>query len=269
MQFELHGTLLSEVSMCSEHTLAQQAVFERSETLSISFGLLPELADSVEPRTIGMDYHIQIVTKDDKLRILKFLRRFFFRDEPLNHSIQLIPESEDSTCLELEDYCSTSTMENNLSLMAVSTSGTIVGVTLNGKMEPSTEDEPEYIVTCKNPKFKKILRLLNYVDRNVNRDEQLRSLNTLEIRIISVDTNWRGKGIAKALLEKTMEIGKEKGFHIIRADCSSFYSGKLCARLGFEQIYELPYAEYVDEEGKPVFSPALPHAGVVTYIKKL
>ncbi|XP_076661953.1 arylalkylamine N-acetyltransferase 1 isoform X2 [Halictus rubicundus] len=226
------------------------------------------LADTAEPRTVDMDYHIQIVTKDDKLRILKFLRRFFFRDEPLNDSIQLIPDSEDSTCLELEDYCSTSTMENNLSLMAVSTSGAIVGVTLNGKMEPPAEDEPEYIVTCKNPKFKKILRLLNYVDRNVNH-EYFRGLNTIEIRIISVDTNWRGKGIAKALLEKTMEIGREKGFHIVRADCSSFFSGKLCAGLGFEQIYTLPYAEYVDEDGKPIFSPALPHTAVVSYVKKL
>lgn len=227
------------------------------------------LADSAEPKPVGMDYHIQTVTKDDKLRILKFLRRFFFRDEPLNHSIQLIPESEDSTCLELEDYCSTSTMENNLSLMAVSTNGAIVGVTLNGKMEPSAEDEPEYILTCKNPKFKKILRLLHYVDRNVTQEGHFQGLNTLEIRIISVDTNWRGKGIAKALLEKTMEIGREKGFHIVRADCSSFFSGKLCTGLGFEQIYTLPYAEYVDEEGKPIFSPALPHTAVVSYIKKL
>lgn len=80
-----------------------------------------------------MDYHIQIITKDDKLRILKFLRRFFFRDEPLNHSIELIPESEDSTCLELEEYCSMSSLENNLSFMAVSTNGAIIGVILNGK----------------------------------------------------------------------------------------------------------------------------------------
>lgn len=80
-----------------------------------------------------MDYHIQVVTKDDKLRILQFLRRFFFRDEPLNQCIGLIPEGEDSTCLELEEYCSMSTIANNLNIMAVSTSGAIVGVLLNGK----------------------------------------------------------------------------------------------------------------------------------------
>ncbi|CAD1478622.1 unnamed protein product [Heterotrigona itama] len=91
------------------------------------------LADSANNEIIEMDYDIQTITKDDKLRILKFLRRFFFRDEPLNHSIELIPESEDSTCLELEEYCSMSSFENNLSLMAVSTNGAIVGVILNGK----------------------------------------------------------------------------------------------------------------------------------------
>ncbi|KAG9430497.1 dopamine N-acetyltransferase-like isoform X1 [Apis mellifera carnica] len=227
------------------------------------------LADSANDERIGMDYHIQMITKDDKLRILKFLRRFFFRDEPLNHSIELIPESEDSTCLELEEYCSMSSFENNLSLMAVSTNGAIIGVILNGKMDPPNDEEPEYITTCENAKFKKILRLLNYVDRNVNRDGKFRGLNILEIRIMSVDSNWRGKGVAKALVEKTLEIGKEKGLHICRVDCSSYFSGKLCARLGFEQIYELNYADYVDEDGNPIFSPALPHTAIVTYIKKL
>lgn len=226
------------------------------------------LADSAD-NNIGMDYHVQIVTKDDKLRILKFLRRFFFRDEPLNHCIQLIPESEDSTCLELEEYCSMSTLENNLSLMAVSTSGAIVGVLLNGKMDPPCEGDPEYITTCENPKFKKILRLLRYVDQNVTRNGQYEDLNVLEIRILSVDSSWRGKGIAKTLVEKTIEIGKEKGFHMVRADCSSFFSGKLCARLGFERIYELKYADYVDEDGNPVFSPAFPHTSIISYIKKL
>jgi len=92
-----------------------------------------QLADSADGSNSGMDYHMEIINKDDKLRVLKFLRRFFFRDEPLNQSIQLIPEGEDSTCEELEDYCSKASFENNLSLMAVSASGTIVGVALNGK----------------------------------------------------------------------------------------------------------------------------------------
>ncbi|KAG7199256.1 hypothetical protein KM043_018122 [Ampulex compressa] len=227
------------------------------------------LADSVDERNTGMDYHIQIITKEDKLRVLKFLRRFFFRDEPLNQSIELIPEGEDSTCVELEEYCSMSSIENNLSLMAISNTGAIVGVILNGQMDPPSDEEPDYIQVCENPKFKKILRLLHYIDRNVNVDGQFQGLDVMEIRIISVDSNWRGKGVAKALIEKAIEIGRESGFHVVRADCTSFFSGKLCARLGFEHIYELSYSEYIDEDGNPVFSPALPHTAVTTYIKRL
>lgn len=74
----------------------------------------------------------------------------------------------------------------------------------SGKMGPPPIEEPEYIRSCKNAKFKKILKLLHYIDKNVNVAERFRDLNVLEIRILSVDTNWRGKGIGKALIEKSM-----------------------------------------------------------------
>ncbi|KAH0944768.1 hypothetical protein HN011_009652 [Eciton burchellii] len=227
------------------------------------------LADSADESNSGMDYHMEIIDKDDKLRVLKFLRRFFFRDEPLNQCIQLIPEGEDSTCEELEDYCSNASFENNLSLMAISASGTIVGVSLNGKMGPPPPEEAEYVHSCKNAKFKKILKLLHHIDKNVNTGERFRDLNVLELRIISVNTNWRGKGIGKALIEKSMEIAKAQGFNYMRVDCTSLFSGKLCARIGFNAIYELDYKDYVDEDGKQIFSPALPHTTAVTYTKKL
>ncbi|XP_046824196.1 arylalkylamine N-acetyltransferase 1-like isoform X1 [Vespa crabro] len=227
---------------------------------------LADSADSVI--NAAMDYHIEIITRDDKHRVLKFLRRFFFRDEPLNQNIALIPEGENSTCLELEDYCSKSSLENNLSLMAVSSTGAIIGVLLNGKLEPCEEDEPDYIENCENLKFRKILRFLHYIDKRVNVGK-FQDQNILEIRIISVDTNWRGKGIAKALIEKTIEIAKEHNFQAIRVDCTSMFSGKLCERFGFETIDQVKYSDYVDENGKPIFTPAPPHMAANSYIKRL
>ncbi|KAI4495724.1 hypothetical protein M0802_008347 [Mischocyttarus mexicanus] len=136
-------------------------------------------------------------------------------------------------------------------------------------MDPYQEEEPEYIKNCENYKFKKILRFLHHVDKKVNADGKFRDQNILEIRIISVDTNWRGKGIAKTLIEKATEIARERGFDIMRADCSSMFSGKLCERLGFEAIFQVNYSDYLDENGKPVFSPDLPHTAAITYIKRL
>ena len=91
------------------------------------------MADVVgENKNNEMGYRIEMIRKEDKPRVIKFLRRFFFRDEPLNHSIQLIPDEEDGTCLELEEY-SLSALDDNLSLMAIATNGSIIGVQLNGK----------------------------------------------------------------------------------------------------------------------------------------
>ncbi|XP_011296840.1 dopamine N-acetyltransferase isoform X2 [Fopius arisanus] len=227
------------------------------------------LADAMAENETTMDYHVRTLTPEDKPKVLAFLRRFFFRDEPLNHTIGLIPEGENSTCLELEEY-SMSSLDQNLSLMAVSSGGAIVGVQLNGITEPAEkEDEPDYIKSCENAKFKKILKLLHHVDQKVDIMNRYPDKKIMDIRIISVDSNWRGQGVAAVLFEKTIEIGRELGYNLIRTDCSSHFTARLCKRLAFEEIYALKYADYVDESGKPVFTPAAPHAAMTTYVRKL
>lgn len=73
-----------------------------------------------------------------------------------------------------------------------------------GKMDnPLSNEEPEYIRSCKNTKFKKILRLLHHLDKSVNMDGRFRDSKILEVRIISVDTNWRGRGVGTTLMGKT------------------------------------------------------------------
>lgn len=48
-------------------------------------------------------YSIVPITADDKQTVAAFLRKFFFRDEPLNVAIRLLEESESAA--KLEDYC--------------------------------------------------------------------------------------------------------------------------------------------------------------------
>ena len=49
-------------------------------------------------------YSIVPITKDDSEKVVHFLRKFFFRDEPLNIAIGLLDEPN-STCPELEEFC--------------------------------------------------------------------------------------------------------------------------------------------------------------------
>lgn len=48
-------------------------------------------------------YSIMPITANDKHTVAAFLRKFFFRDEPLNVAIRLMEEPDSAT--KLENYC--------------------------------------------------------------------------------------------------------------------------------------------------------------------
>nr|CAD7431113.1 unnamed protein product [Timema monikensis] len=50
------------------------------------------------------DYHITPLSPKDRDRVVEFLRRTFFRDEPLNIDVQLLGEDGKDRCAELENY---------------------------------------------------------------------------------------------------------------------------------------------------------------------
>lgn len=214
----------------------------------------------------NVDYSIVQITNRDGDRIIDFLRQFFFRDEPLNVAVGLLDESE--TCPELEEYC-ISSIPDGVSLMAISPTGKILGVCLNGIMrrEDSMNDSNDNSKDCPNPKFKKILDLLTTVGRESDIFKQFPDVDkVIDIRIVSVDDSCRGQGIAKALLDKTKVLAKDLGYPMVRVDCTSHFSAKAVARLGFQCVYTLPYSEHLSKDGEPVFTPEPPHTCVKTYV---
>lgn len=142
---------------------------------------------------------LKYITKYDTERVIIFLRKFFFQDEPLNVNVKLL-ESQ-TTCIELEDY-SLQSIKDGVSVMAINETDDIVGVCLNGisgRDDAIEDDQTE----CKNEKFAKIIKLLDYVDKEVNIFDRYPDIDKmLIIKIISVDTNCRGRGIAKILCDK-------------------------------------------------------------------
>ncbi|KAG8338606.1 hypothetical protein J6590_000278 [Homalodisca vitripennis] len=191
---------------------------------------------SMTSNSAPLGYSIVPITNRDSDRVLDLLRRFFFRDEPLNVCVGLLDNPQD-TCEELEQYCMESIGDgeeittslaksllhviasgcglqdvcggrrpDGVSIMAVSPNGNILGVCINGTLtrdEKSSEnknDEDE----CSNPKFRKILKLLSTVYRESNVFKQFPEVDKLlDIRVVSVDDSCRGQGIAKALFDKT------------------------------------------------------------------
>ena len=86
---------------------------------------------------------------------------------------------------------------------------------------------------------------------------------------MSVKPNCRGLNIGKKLIEKSLSHAKSLGFEYATVECSSIYSAKIAANLGYEVFYDLKYDEYRDENNEIIFKVEPPHKSIVMYVKKL
>ncbi|EDW35641.1 GL17369 [Drosophila persimilis] len=209
-------------------------------------------------------YTIELVQPEDAEAVIAMLKTFFFKDEPLNTFLDL------GECKELEKY-SLKPLTDNCSYKAVNKSGDIIGIFLNGLMRrPSPDEVPEKAAdSCDHPKFKKILSLMDYVEEKFNifdyyPNEEL----ILDGKILSVDTNYRGLGIAGRLTERAYEYMRENGINVYHVLCSSHYSARVMEKLGFHEVFSMQFSEY-QPNGKVVFKPAHPHVGMRIMAKEL
>ncbi|XP_047533907.1 arylalkylamine N-acetyltransferase 1 isoform X1 [Vanessa atalanta] len=218
----------------------------------------------LRPRTMAPSYTLRKLTPKDKEPVIDFLRRFFFRDEPLNLTINLL-ETPESRCIELEDYAS-STLSDGASVAAIDENGDFVGMVINGIVKREEVDYTDKSEGCPNPKFRRILKLLGHLDREARIWDKLpQSCHTvLEIRIASTHSDWRGRGLMRVLCEETERIAKELGASALRMDTTSAFSAAAAERLKYKKVYglfysELPYAPH----------PEPPHLEGRVYLKEI
>ncbi|KAJ8945447.1 hypothetical protein NQ318_009905 [Aromia moschata] len=153
--------------------------------------------------TSPVDYEISVATEADREDIRKFLQTFFFRDEPLNSYLELIND-ERPTCKELEDF-SLKELDNGFNLKATH-NGKLIGVSLNGILERGWLDRDPAYFWCNDEKFNLILALLGYVTRQADTFNAFPGCDkAMTVKILSVDSAYRGKGLAKALMSRTSQ----------------------------------------------------------------
>lgn len=88
-------------------------------------------------------------------------------------------------------------------------------------------------------------------------------------KILSVDPKYRGLGIAGQLTDKTIEFMKEHKIDIFHILCTSHFSARVCEKMDFHEVFQLPFSEYVDAEGKQILNPEKPHVAARIFTKKV
>ncbi|CAH0625585.1 unnamed protein product [Chrysodeixis includens] len=248
--------------------LKEKGHFERENARLDKYTLadeLPAQMSELSIRTMAQpSYTIKKITAEDKERMLKFLRRFFFRDEPMNLAVNLL-ETPECRCLELEEYAA-STIDDGVSVAAVDENGEYVGVIINGLARREEADYSDKSEECPNAKFKRVLRVLSHLEREARIWDKLpESCNlVMEVRIASTHTAWRGRGLMRVLCEETERIARSLGAGAMRMDTTSAFSAAAAERLKYKKVYSTLYA---DLPFAP--QPDAPHLEARVYIKPL
>lgn len=110
---------------------------------------------------------------------------------------------------------------------------------------------------------------MEYIDGKFNVFELYPNINSfLDVKIISVNTNYRGFGLAGKLMQHTMEYMRENSLRLMHVLCSSHYSARVCEKMNFKRVFELPFADYVVNGENPI-KPAAPHKKVTILVQEI
>lgn len=69
-------------------------------------------------------------------------------------------------------------------------------------------------------KYKNIFSFLYGINQDLDLFQKYRVNSIFECRILSVDQKYRGQGLAKKLLEKSLEVAQKAGYKVINI-CAS------------------------------------------------
>ncbi|XP_060647952.1 arylalkylamine N-acetyltransferase-like 2 [Drosophila nasuta] len=206
---------------------------------------------------------------EDYMNVKDFMGGNFYNGEPLCAAAD---EDVQKCCEKENDEYHISMIEQGTSLLALNENdgGRIVGIVLAGGQVPSDlEKHRKEAEEMEQNTWGRIAVFLSAAEIEANLFERYGISSLLYSHITCVDATMRGKGLGGRLATALIEVGKSKGFPLMVAYCTSFYSARQKEALGMECIYRQAYVDYKDEQGQVVFKPAAPHTHIRVMVIKL
>ena len=209
------------------------------------------------------EYDIVPATKDDTERIAKFLRQTFCKYEPLNVAFQAPPDRPSEAIKSLRF------LKEGTSLIAITKSGLIIGVAINGSHRKDELPDPRSTgLESFHESYTRITNFVNKTKKNMDLWKTTGADIGICLHILSVDPIVSGRGLGKKLAKLSIDMARSKGFPFIWLMCTSHYSAKICRSLGMENVYKVPYKDLKNEAGVPECLPPAPHTEINVYIQR-
>lgn len=110
---------------------------------------------------------------------------------------------------------------------------------------------------------------MEYIDERYSTFNLYRDIDTfLDAKILTVNTNYRGYGIAGMLMERTMQYMRDNKIQVIQVFCSSHYSARVCEKMGFKKVFVQPFIDYVVNGENPIL-PEAPHTSIQILVREI
>ncbi|XP_075163454.1 arylalkylamine N-acetyltransferase-like 2 [Haematobia irritans] len=208
---------------------------------------------------------IRVITQADRKRVYDFLAMYFFPEEPLTYG------SEPRDLIVVGEDFLLSNIDYGMCLMAVlKDTNELVGLTMTGPKGPEDADHMQVEADAEgNTKWGNILRFLVQIERESNVFERYTVPKVLNVMATCVDVKMRGRNLGSRLYSAAIDMAKAKGFEVVTADCTSFYSARIKDRLGWDLINVIYYKDFLDANNKQIFCPDPPHECCKTYAVRI
>ncbi|GLV41104.1 Agmatine N-acetyltransferase [Carabus blaptoides fortunei] len=145
--------------------------------------------------------------------------------------------------------------------------GSVVGAAINTAMCPWDPDlMDEFADTCSCQRMSDLLHFLAHISRAPKLWTRFCETKIFEVSYLATRPDDRRQGIGLALLQRSLDLGKDLSYKVLRVDGTSRYTQLICEKLKMKMVYEIPYESYRGPDGKVLFRPPPPHTSVKIYV---
>ncbi|KFD53108.1 hypothetical protein M514_17217 [Trichuris suis] len=195
------------------------------------------------------EYILQVAKMDNLLELVDFVLNNYLPREPLYDALGTTKERDRPGVTSLVDVA----LRESVSFFFRDKGGKIAACVLNSLVTVEHGSvEPQQRLTY-SPTFLKISSFLSIVKDHLDPSILANANFYMEVTLLSVSPKSTGRGLAKKLIEASLERAKQLQCAFVLAVATGFKSQTLFAKCGFESVYTVPYKDYLDSSGKQLF----------------
>jgi len=212
---------------------------------------------------------IRIMKESDYEIVKPFMRDYFHYDEPMGIGLQEQIHLQNEAEVDKEYL---SVIRQGLSIVAFDENNKhlLVGIAVAEKMDPNImEKQHKEAAEMEPDALGRSRKMVAKVEREANIFERCGVSTYLSLIAISVHASMRGKGLLAQLSMCLLNLGRSRGFPLFIGCSSSYYSARTAMNQGLDCIHSQAYADYKDDQGRPIFSPPAPHTHMRVVAAKL